>query len=193
MPTPRSAMLGAAGNIEDFFDRLHGPAVTHNAPGSHKSWRVELVGLAAQPFSQIRRQIVHIGFDRALNSSKDWHNLNPIRTRDLKRLDDSLNGCAGSDGQYIAISQVRQQIICRHSADVIQLRTAALRQRRYNDCILYSKDGLETGFEIKQLLKWGPNGNFNVPCSRPFRSRRLTLAVDKPNRCAISDWVCPSI
>ena len=105
-------------------------------PGFDKSWRVELIRLAAQPFSQVSRQIVHVGFDLALDRSKDRHDFDLVGARGLNRLDDGLNGCAGSDGQYIAISQMLQQKVCRHRAEGIQRRTAALRHGRNDNGFL---------------------------------------------------------
>ena len=57
---PHERNVCAAGNIENLFDRSHGLQRLTMLPAVYKSWRMELVRLGAQPFSQMSSQIVHI-------------------------------------------------------------------------------------------------------------------------------------
>ena len=118
---PQECNVCAAGNIKDLFDRPHGTAVTHNAPaypqklarGADTPCR-PTVQPCALPNSSYRDSIW------PWTRSQNGHDFNLISTRGINRLDDGLNGCAGGDGQHIAISQMCQQKVCCHGAKCIQ-------------------------------------------------------------------------
>ena len=64
--------------------------VSRMLAGFHKSRRVELVCLAAQPVSQVESPNSSYRIHLALDRSQDRHDFDLVRTRGLNRLDDGV-------------------------------------------------------------------------------------------------------